>query len=261
MNPKYPIVKVGRAREYDLRGIRFGLLTAVKKHPEKSASGLTRWCCKCDCGKRSVVQTAALINGTSKSCGCQGKHNLKGQKFGLLTVTGLSRKSGRGFNLWSCVCDCGNRVAVRSASLKNGNTKSCGCLKINNLRGEKNYQAQRMIAECGFWVPSTDPWSVRATRVMSYARRHNIPLSFKTVGEFSMYLKSIAPKTCPVFGKRLTTGKGQSHKWSPSIDKIIPSKGYVRGNIQVISLFANTMKQNATPAELKQFSKWVMETA
>jgi len=184
--------------------------------------------------------------------------DLRGKRFSRLTVLNKARtRSKNGNILWTCLCECGNKIRVRSASLKNGNTKSCGCLKINNLRGENNYQAQRMIAQCGTWIPSTDDWSMRATRIMSSARRGNIPLGFKNVGEFVLYLREIAPKKCPVFGKKLITGEGQSHDWSPSVDKIIPSKGYVRGNIQIISYLANKMKQDASPKQLKQFAQWI----
>lgn len=31
--------------------------------------------------------------------------------------------------LWRCVCDCGTERDIRTGSLKNGTTKSCGCLK------------------------------------------------------------------------------------------------------------------------------------
>jgi len=188
--------------------------------------------------------------------------DLTGSRYGRLKVMGLSRKrSSDGNILWNCQCKCGNKVRVRTASLNNGNTKSCGCLKINNLRGKNNYQAKRMIADCGYWIPNTDPWSMRANRILSYSRREKIPNEFKSVGEFAIYLKSIAPKTCPVFGKRLTTGNKFSHDWSPSVDKIIPSKGYVRGNIQIISYLANKMKQDATPEQLKRFARWALETA
>lgn len=31
--------------------------------------------------------------------------------------------------MWKCVCDCGSVVIVRGATLKNGDTRSCGCVK------------------------------------------------------------------------------------------------------------------------------------
>jgi hypothetical protein len=44
-----------------------------------------------------------------------------------------------------------------------------------------------------------------------------------------------------------------------SIIDFDPKKGYVRGNIQVISMLANCMKRNATPSQLKQFARWVLK--
>jgi len=70
----------------------------------------------------------------------------------------------------------------------------------------------------------------------------------------------VVPEVCPVFGTKLQRGDGRLQKASPSLDKIEPSKGYVRGNIQVIPLKANTMKQDATPEELRMFAKWVLKT-
>lgn len=42
---------------------------------------------------------------------------------------------------------------------------------------------------------------------------------------------------------------------SPTIDKIIPNLGYVKGNVWVISAKANRMKSNATVEELELLVK------
>lgn len=55
------------------------------------------------------------------------KINLEGKVFGRLTV--LYRNGSKNRNaVWHCRCDCGNEVDVRSDSLRNGRTNSCGCL-------------------------------------------------------------------------------------------------------------------------------------
>lgn len=57
--------------------------------------------------------------------------NLVGQTFTRLTVVELVRKGKRAgvATLWKCQCECGNTITVRAPHLKNGNTKSCGCLR------------------------------------------------------------------------------------------------------------------------------------
>lgn len=58
-----------------------------------------------------------------------GFKNIIGEKYGRLTVIGLSdRKSGRK-RYWICKCSCGNIILSRVDMLNSGNTKSCGCLK------------------------------------------------------------------------------------------------------------------------------------
>ena len=72
------------------------------------------------------------------------------------------------------------------------------------------------------------------------------------------------PETCPIFNypllKQLVKGKFGPRYNSPSVDRIDNTKGYVKGNIQIISHKANSMKSNATPEELLKFAYWVILT-
>lgn len=56
--------------------------------------------------------------------------DLIGQKFGRLTVIGREKNNKDGRATWRCNCDCGNETIVLGKSLRNGNTRSCGCLHI-----------------------------------------------------------------------------------------------------------------------------------
>lgn len=56
--------------------------------------------------------------------------NLTEEKYGLLKVIRISAKSDKYKNIYyDCSCDCGKECSVRGSSLKNGHTKSCGCIK------------------------------------------------------------------------------------------------------------------------------------
>jgi hypothetical protein len=55
-----------------------------------------------------------------------------------------------------------------------------------------------------------------------------------------------------ILGIPLVMGDKYAHDNSPSLDRIIPELGYVKGNIMVISHKANTIKSNANIEELEK---------
>lgn len=54
--------------------------------------------------------------------------DLTGQKFGRLAVMGPTNERRNRKIIYCCWCDCSKKCFVRSADLRNGHTKSCGCL-------------------------------------------------------------------------------------------------------------------------------------
>lgn len=72
----------------------------------------------------------------------------------------------------------------------------------------------------------------------------------------------IIPEFCPILGIKLETfvGKSGGRPNSPALDRIDNSKGYVKGNVVVISHLANMMKSSATQEELLTFADWVYKT-
>lgn len=56
--------------------------------------------------------------------------DLTNYQFGKLKVLHKTKSSKHGY-YWLCQCNCGNKVEVLGSNLKNGNTKSCGCIKKN----------------------------------------------------------------------------------------------------------------------------------
>lgn len=129
-------------RVMDLTGKRFGHLVAFDLTvPYRSPSGksfATRWICRCDCGRYTVVTTFHLNSGHTKSCGnpnCNfymSPDNLVGQRFDRLTVvkqlspivTHRYRKDRRGMlvtdrdYVWLCKCTCGRYCKRRGSVLK-----------------------------------------------------------------------------------------------------------------------------------------------
>ena len=54
--------------------------------------------------------------------------DLTGKRFGRLKVLHRGTNTAGGKSRWVCLCDCGLTAEVRAETLKNGSSKSCGCL-------------------------------------------------------------------------------------------------------------------------------------
>lgn len=114
----------------DITGKKYGLLTVLREvEPHEDYKGTKRHMveCRCDCGNTKITQKRYLKSGSVKSCGCLPhgvpKKDLTGKTYGYLTVIGSGTKKGT--RLFRCIC--GNEKEILLASVKNGQTKSCGC--------------------------------------------------------------------------------------------------------------------------------------
>ena len=91
------------------------------------------------------------------------------------------------------------------------------------------------------------------------ARRDNLP--FDITHE---YLQSIATDECPVYGIMFEwgpskLGKGYTKENCPNLDRIVPEKGYVKGNVAFISQKANRIKDNGTMQDHYAIADWIWE--
>ncbi len=77
----------------------------------------------------------------------------------------------------------------------------------------------------------------------------------------------IIPEICPVLGIPMIGSSGEYAREdynpkqlsSPSIDRIDSSKGYIKGNIAIISNRANALKSNASLEEIKKLYEWMLK--
>ena len=78
---------------------------------------------------------------------------------------------------------------------------------------------------------------------------------------FDLVLEDIAvPEVCPILGVPIEMSSERTYGTSPSLDRIVPELGYVRGNVQVISDKANRMKTDASADEMLAFADWAYKT-
>jgi hypothetical protein len=67
----------------------------------------------------------------------------------------------------------------------------------------------------------------------------------------------VVPEYCPALGMKLVVSDDRVGDCSPSLDRINPELGYIKGNVAVISHRANRIKNNATANELENIAKWL----
>ena len=184
------------------------------------------------------------ISNILKEADCKIRaHGLKLEKkrFGkLIVIERIQNKSLYQDSQWLCQCDCGNTTAVITERLTNGQTKSCGCLVKEVALKKATTHGNGKTREY-----------IMYHRIKCRAIKDNI--------EFNLDLDDIIiPEYCPIFSNiKLKFNKGTVKYNSPSIDRLIPEKGYTKGNIKIISYRANTIKQNATFEEIRQVADWL----
>ena len=65
-----------RFKRLELIGQKFNRLTVIE-YSHKDKRGNVCWLCKCDCGNEKILNSARLVRGKTKSCGCLKKENAK----------------------------------------------------------------------------------------------------------------------------------------------------------------------------------------
>lgn len=136
---------------------------------------------------------------------------------------------------------------------------------------ERRKQAKREWDRANAARIRADPEALRASRAaaaayMRSARRARPKLQMLIRAKVRAREKGVLfdlsaddfeiPKRCPVFGTVLCVADGTPNGCSPELDRIDVRKGYVPGNVMVISRKANKMKQDATLQELRRFARF-----
>jgi hypothetical protein len=91
----------------------------------------------------------------------------------------------------------------------------------------------------------------------SRARRDGVPFDL-TLQD----LAKIATDECPIFHTKFVwgtslLGKGKTRPDSPTLDRILPELGYVKGNVAFLSYRANRIKDNGTMQEHYDIADWI----
>ena len=99
-------------------------------------------------------------------------------------------------------------------------------------------------------------WAAYASRdARKRAAKKGVPYSITAA-----YIISILTDKCPIFGTEFNFGKNRGvQPTSPSLDRIVPSLGYIEGNVVIISSKANSIKSAYEAKDLYKVADWLYE--
>lgn len=191
------------------------------------------------CGNEWVTQLSSVVNGSSGSCGCLGRDR--------------SEPSQRTCN--KCGATRAFSLFARDDSALFG--RSYECKYCNGIRKKRDRQRRGLLPEVKaqrarvmkkWWIDN--PKSFLLIRARGRAKKiPGLPFSIE-VTDFEI------TSHCPLIGILLKRNDkmGPSNN-SPTLDRIVPALGYVKGNVWVISAKANRMKNDASLEELELLVK------
>lgn len=119
--------------------------------------------------------------------------------------------------------------------------------RIDERRAKYREENREMIRERARQYYKEKPECFVLHNIKTRAKRQGVP--------FDLSAEDIeTPEFCPVLGIRLersTNPNGGVTDCSPTVDRLIPELGYVKGNVIVVSHKANRIKNDATVEELE----------
>lgn len=185
------------------------------------------------------------------------KLNLIGQKFGRLTVLESAPPiSGR--TAWKCECICGKTSIVKTGDLRDGSTKSCGCL--NN--DQRSARAKNMLSKVIKYTPKE-----ASARVVygNYVKRENDKSTMLTFSEFfvlsqqNCFYCGAQPSNVYNVGNeknRSVTAKNEGEFRYNGLDRVDNTLPHTKENCVACCFACNYAKRDRTLAE---FKAWIIK--
>lgn len=146
---------------------------------------------------------------------------------------------------WPCRCDCGTKRKVAAKNLRSGRSQSCGCLRLETLKEKLTTHGLSRTKEYRRHYNVTHWGKYLLLKAKANARRNDVPCNLDE-GDI------LIPKFCPILNIPISphaTGRAWN---TPTVERLVPSKGYVKGNIIIISWRANRLKCDASFDEIER---------
>ena len=175
--------------------------------PRRDAVYCGKRCRNSAYGKRKRAKNPPFLRGG----------DLSGSRFGRLAVMERTSERRGGYVVYRCLCDCGTEKGIASNSLRNGHTRSCGCLEIENRKRINSEFGSRTTTHGMHKTAAYKSWVGMKSRCASKGEKHyhgkGVQVCKRWSESFEAFLSDMG-----------TPKRGQS------IDRIDNSGNYEPGN-------------------------------
>lgn len=166
--------------EHGVPDSRLTVIKQVEDYIKSNGEHCAKWLCECNCADHNLITVlgSSLKNGNTLSCGCLRKEHARSNFIDMtgwvmsehgipdsrLTVVKRLNdhieENGRHDVQYLCKCNCkpNQYITARGQDIRNGNTKSCGCLKIDKfIERSKKKNKTDLSGEYGIlWTTNTN---------------------------------------------------------------------------------------------------------
>lgn len=287
--------QISKAKLIDLTGRVFGRLTVISCCENRDAAG-TVWLCQCICGKTTEVSACNLKAMHTTSCGCFNLENITthGQSKTLqyrlyMSAKHRAIKDGLPMNITLEDIDIPEFCPITGVRITSGNgsieTNSPTLDKIvpplgyvlgnvavissraNRIKSDGTPEEWYNIfiglnSKCAIYQENSDISEGVVTKISKNkvksakqnASRKCVPFDLTEA-----HIQPLLKKYCPLLGIPLdySTANHPTSQNKPSIDRIVPSLGYVFKNVQIVSSRANRLKSDASFQEISNLCDYL----
>jgi hypothetical protein len=124
------------------------------------------------------------------------RQSLIGQRFHRLLVV-ANEPSSMGKRHWRCVCDCGREAVVPTGHLRNGHTRSCGCLHDEATGNRARIHGKSGTPEFWIWCGIKKRCYEPRSTVFRYYGGRGIKVCDRWRESFAAFLEDMGPRPSP----------------------------------------------------------------
>lgn len=197
--------------------------------------------------------------------------DITGQRFNNLTVLRYYGSNYRGDAEWYCKCDCGEIAIVIGSQLRNGHTKSCGCLQKEWTSTNKPHTTHGLseIPEFKVWVDirrRCNPKNANNPKYSLYAGR-GIKVCNRWLNSFENFYEDMGDRPTPYHSIERKDNNGdytpENCRWATDIEQANNRRSNIlltwNGKTQTITQWGNEVGINPSVLRDRYHCGWSVE--